>query len=168
MVEHVLTERKHISKLMCNEPSHLNEEASLQRRIGTIEALVTYCRVREAPRQRPIPCRDWGIVDQEPDQELEQGPASAPDLFPMICTSTQCLFCLGNTGLSFESRTFCFSRPRKAREHVEQKHLRFFASGDQILCPHPKCQEVLHGIMHFKNHAATAHNCFLFARSSSE
>jgi Protein of unknown function (DUF3435) len=169
MVEHELTERKHISELMCNEPSHLNEEASLQRRIGTIEALVVYCRVREAPRQRrPTPCRDWGIVDQESDLELEQGPVSAPDLFPMICTSTQCLFCLGNTGLSFESRTFCFSRPRKAREHVEQKHLRFFASSDQILCPHPKCQEVLHGIMHFKNHAATAHNCFLFARSSAE
>ncbi len=164
MVEHELTERRHISELMCNEPSHLNEEVRLQQRISTIEAMIAYCRVREASRQRSMPCRDWGIVDQEPDQE----PASAPDLFPMICTSTQCLFCLGDTGLSFESRSFCFSRPRKAREHVEQQHLRFFASNDQIPCPHPQCQEVLHGIMHFKNHAATTHNCFLFARSSSE
>ena len=37
IVERELMERKHISGLMCNEPSHLNEEASLQRRIGTIE-----------------------------------------------------------------------------------------------------------------------------------
>jgi hypothetical protein len=50
MVERELTERKHISELMCNEPSHLNEEASLQQRINTIEALVAYCCVREASR----------------------------------------------------------------------------------------------------------------------
>jgi hypothetical protein len=42
----------------------------------------------------------------------------------MICSSTQCLFCLGDTRLPHESRIFCFSRPRKAREHVERQHLR--------------------------------------------
>ena len=35
--------------------------------------------------------------------------------FPTICSSTQCLFCLGDTRLPHESRIFCFSRPRKAR-----------------------------------------------------
>jgi hypothetical protein len=29
-----------------------------------------------------------------------------------------------------------------------------------------KCKEVLQGVMHFKNHAVSVHNCFLFARSS--
>jgi Protein of unknown function (DUF3435) len=166
IVEHDLEERRYIAQMLFNEPSDLIEEASLDRRICTIEAMVAFCRVREAPRQkRSKPCRDWGILEEtvEKVQQADTGPSLSQ--FPMICTSTQCLFCLGSAGLPYESRTFCFSRPRKAREHVERQHLRFLPSNEPIPCPHPQCEEVLQGIIHFKNHAATVHNCFLFARS---
>jgi Protein of unknown function (DUF3435) len=165
MVEHDLEERRRIAQMLCTEPSDLTEEASLERRICTIEAMVAFCHVREAPCQkRSKPCRDWGLLKTvEKVSSVDTGPTASQ--FPMICTSTQCLFCLGNNQLSYESRTFCFSRPRKAREHVERQHLRFLTPNEPMPCPHPQCDEVLQGIMHFKNHAATVHNCFLFARS---
>jgi hypothetical protein len=41
----------------------------------------------------------------------------------------------------------------------------FLPSNEPMSCPHPQCEEVLQGIMHFKNHATIVQNCFLFATS---
>jgi hypothetical protein len=163
-VVHDSEERRLIAAMLCDQTPGLTEEARLDRRILTIKAMVEFRRVRQAPRQkRSMPSGDWGVVKNEETKDKK-----IPELqqFPMICSSTQCLFCLGDTRLPHESRIFCFSRPRKAREHVERQHLRFFNANDLISCPHPECKEVLQGVMHFKNHAASVHNCFLFARSS--
>jgi Protein of unknown function (DUF3435) len=164
VVVHDSEERRLIAEILCDQTPSLTEEARLDRRIQTIKAMVKFCRIRQAPRQkRSMPSRDWGVVEKDETEDEK-----IPELrqFPIICSSTQCLFRLGDTQLSHESRIFCFSRPRKAREHVERQHLQFFNANDLISCPHPECKEVLHGIMHFKNHAATVHNCFLFAKSS--
>lgn len=164
-VVHNSEERRYIAEFLCDQSSGLTEEASLDRRIRMIKAMVTFCQVRETSSQkRSISSPDWGIIKEETDKQ----DVPEPHQFPIICPSTQCLFCLGNTLLPYEARTFCFSRPRKAREHVERQHLRFFKAMDPIPCPHPECTKVLYGVMHFKNHAATVHNCFLFARSSSD
>jgi hypothetical protein len=163
-VVHDSEERRLIAAMLCDQTPGLTEEARLDRRIRTIKAMVTFCRVRQAPRQkRSSSSRGWGVVkkDEAEDEKIPQ-----PQQFPTICSSTQCLFCLGDTRLPLESRIFCFSRPRKAREHVERQHLQFFNANDLIPCPHPECKEVLRGVMHFKNHAASVHNCFLFPRSS--
>jgi hypothetical protein len=65
MVEHDLKERRYIAQMLCSEPSDLSEEASLDRRICTIEAMVAFCRVQKAPRQKRLkPCRDWGILKE--------------------------------------------------------------------------------------------------------
>jgi hypothetical protein len=152
--------------MLCTEPSDLaEEEASLERRIYTIEAMVAFCRVREVPCQkRSKPCRDWGLLETvERAAQVDTGPTASQ--FPMVYTSTQCLFCLGNAGLLYEWRTFCFSRPRKAREHIKRQYLRFLSPNEAMSCPYPQCEEVLQGIMYFKNYAATVYNCFLFARS---
>src|SRR5271170_8053486 len=94
--------------------------------------MVKFCRVREAPRQKKsMPSRDWGVVKVETEVKMPES-----QQFPIICSSTQCLFCLGDTQLPHEARIFCFSRPRKAREHVERQHLRFFNADDLISCPH--------------------------------
>src|SRR5436305_2907406 len=101
--------------------------------------MVEFCRVRQAPRQkRSMPSGDWGVVKNETEKKI-------PELqqFPMICSSMQCLFCLGDTRLPHESRIFCFSRPRKAREHIERLYLRFFNANDLISYLHPECKEVL-------------------------
>jgi hypothetical protein len=110
-----------------------------------------------------MPSRDWGLVEKEETEDEKMG--DFPQ-FPMVCSSTQCLVCLGDTLLLRESRTFCVSRLRKAREHVERQHLRFFNAKDLISCPHLACKENLFDVMHFKNHAASVYNYFLFARPS--
>jgi hypothetical protein len=127
--------------------------------------MVVFCRVKKALFQkRSKPYRNWGLLETvERAAQIDTGPTASQ--FPIIYTSTQCLFCLKNTQLSYKSRAFCFSRPRKAREHVERQHLRFLTPNEPMPCPHPQYKEVLQSIMHFKNHAATVHNCFLFARS---
>jgi hypothetical protein len=45
--------------MLYTEPSDLTEEASLERRIYTIEAMVAFYHIREAPYQKRLkPCRD--------------------------------------------------------------------------------------------------------------
>jgi hypothetical protein len=142
-VEHCLTEQKRVAGLLCQQPTH---RASLEDRIETITALVALCRVQEAPcPQKRIHDRTWGIKVEDTTPE--------PKPIPMICINTQCLFCFKQ-----------FTRPRKAREHVEKLHLKHYALDDLIPCPHPVCkmdEVVLGGHMHFKNHAATTHNIYL-------
>ena len=48
MIEHDLKEQRRIAQTLCIKPSDLIEEASLKRRICTIEAMVAFCGVREA------------------------------------------------------------------------------------------------------------------------
>jgi hypothetical protein len=121
MVEHNLEERRLIAQMLYKEPSSLTEEVSLDRRICTIEAMVAFCRVRETPRQkRSKPRCNWGILDEDVMKTAQQvDTETSASRFPMICISTQCLFCLGDARLSDESQAFCFSRPRKAREYIE-------------------------------------------------
>ncbi len=156
-VEHAIKERRLVAKLLCKQPSDLTHQTNLEYRIQTINTLIALCRVREAPRQQKrVHDRSWGILK---DDEPKFDPP------PITITSKQCLFCFSDTQLSYESRTFSFSRPRKAREHVERQHLRFYKANDPIPCPHPACTEdgvVLGGHMHFKNHAAGVHKSFLF------
>ena len=90
VVEHDLDERRYIAQMLCSEPSGLTEEASLDRRIRTIEAMVAFCRVREVPRQkRSTPCRDWGILEKEAEDKAQQVDIELSlSQFPIICTST--------------------------------------------------------------------------------
>ena len=97
-------ERKRVARLLCQEPTH---QANLEDRIATITALVALCRVQEAPCQRKrAHDRTWGIKVKDTTPE--------PKLVSMACLSTQCLFCFKQ-----------FTRPRKAREHME-RHLIFY------------------------------------------
>jgi hypothetical protein len=94
----------------------LTDEATLDRRICAIRALVDFCKVQGArQRRRSPPSRDWGLTR---DCEPSEAEAPKPRPIPQSCLNTQCIFCLGNLELPAESRFFCFCRPRKAREHL--------------------------------------------------
>jgi hypothetical protein len=112
---------------------------------GTKEDIMTFLKpILDEYRVRKRSTLRWDVVKNEETKDKK-----IPELqqFPMICSSTQCLFYLGDTRLPHESRIFCFSRPRKAREHVERQHLQFFNANDLTSCPHPECKEVLQGVM---------------------
>ena len=50
-----------------------------------------------------------GKADEEVGEEkIEE--LIDPNLFPLVCPSTQCLFCLGNECLSYGAQTYSFSR----------------------------------------------------------
>ncbi len=145
-VEHCLTERKRVAELLSQKSTH---QASLEDRIETITALVALCRIQEPLYKRKhTHDRTWGIIVGKTTPETKP--------VPIICKSTECLFCFKQ-----------FTRPRKAREHVEKLHLKHYKLDDLIPCPHPICkmdEVVLSGHMHFKYHAATTHNIFLSAK----
>lgn len=99
VVKHRFEERSRIAEMLCDLPSHLTKQERLDRRIKAIKDLTALCSLREVPRQDRLPSgHRWGILSEEE--------ALKSDLFPTTCTSTQCLFCLGNDQLSYACRLF--------------------------------------------------------------
>jgi hypothetical protein len=61
----------------------------------------------------------------------------APDLL-----NTQCILRLGNLDIpNLDAQFFCFCRPHKVLEHVENEHLRYTAPKTPFLAP--LCDKVL-------------------------
>lgn len=158
-VKHTLPERRRAAELLCNPPSDLTPPGKVRYRAATIDALVSLCRKQELP-QKPSKGRDygWGILPV-PEPIPKHRPEPKPKPEPLAITNRQCIFCICKTG---QSQEFC--RPRKAREHVEKQHLRFFGEKDLIPCPDKFCRLsglVLFGHVHFKNHVSRVHGCLL-------
>lgn len=150
-VKHQVPERKRVAELICGQPVESTEEAALEHRILTVEALVALCSVQEIqPQQKRNYDRTWGIEDED----AKTLPESDPPV--MVYSSKQCPFCF---------REFC--RPRKMREHAENQHLKLYKVDELIPCPNPVCEKkgvILSGHEHFKNHAASLHESFLFEK----
>lgn len=119
-VEHRLEERRHVAELICKETSDLSNQAKMDHRIRTINALVALCRKRETQRRRN-PDRTWGI------QHEDEMPKLPP--FPAACARTQCLFCFGNLEELYDVRLRNFSTVYKTRDHVEL-HLKHYKLDD--------------------------------------
>jgi hypothetical protein len=70
VVVHDSEERRLITIILRDQTPGLTEEARLDHRIQTIKAMVKFCRVRQAPRQkRSIPSRDWGVVEKDETED---------------------------------------------------------------------------------------------------
>jgi hypothetical protein len=153
---HIYEDRHAARSRMPSKQTDLTDKAKLDHRIRTIQALVDFCKVQETPRRRRWPpSRDWGLVGHCGPRDAE-APKSLPN--PQSSLNTQCIFYLGNQQLPLETRFFCFCRPRKAREHVENVYLRHINAHDPLDCP--LCGKVLEGITRFKSHAASRPQLF--------
>jgi hypothetical protein len=119
----------------------------LHRRVQGIKDWMALCKLRS----RRLARRAQTFEAFEPNNNI------VADTFPLTCSPTQCLFCLGDEGMSLESRRFSFSRPDNLRRHVNNLHLQQIRD-KQFSCPHPACAEELKGVMHFKTHAALVHS----------
>jgi hypothetical protein len=154
VVNHTFEERSRVADRLFIFTEKWTSHDVCELRASVIKDLAKLCSLREAPRQgRLLTSHKWDI------EEIED--ATKPDLFPLICPSTQCLFCLGDEHLSYAARAFSFSRIDALRRHMQTAHLKRLAMDDNIPCPHPACVAILQGIEHFKNHAAVVHNIFL-------
>ncbi|KAF1810595.1 hypothetical protein P152DRAFT_475428 [Eremomyces bilateralis CBS 781.70] len=153
-------ERERLAALLFQnrDVRQVSEEVIYGQRIAAMDNLISLCG-RHLPR--PAPRRHLSLRDKSLEEIPEEDEKDFnPDLFPLVCPGTHCLFCLGNQSLGPQSRTFAFARKDALKNHVE-KHLRHQDWSKEPECPHPLCEETLSTDMHFKNHAARVHNIFL-------
>ncbi|KAL2360741.1 hypothetical protein RJZ56_006378 [Blastomyces dermatitidis] len=110
-----------------------------------------------------VPCKrrasSYGLI--APKMEVDDPTDADADVFPIVCPATQCLFCLGNNQLAYDTRTYSFSRTDHLQRHVRDTHLRYLAADAKFLCPHPACLERVQGVMHFKTLTALIHKVYL-------
>ena len=86
---------------------------------------------------------------------------TCPDIFPVLCPGTQCLFCLGDESLFIPIRTRCFKNTYTLTRHVQAQHLSHIPRDSSFGCPHPFCQvtrTLCDNVNHFKVHALKVHN----------
>lgn len=144
------------------------------RRLEALQNLIELCHVREPHHMNPASRASKDATAQIDDATpaLEEGQKqdgiqglqdvfASMELIPLVLPSFICLFCLGDTRLSFVARTTSFSRIDSLRRHMNELHLSHYDHGVRMVCPHPSCDTSLENVNHFKNHAATVHNVFL-------
>jgi hypothetical protein len=98
----------------------MSEEEIYAQRIEAARNLSSLCG-RHMPRpalRRRLAVREKALEEIPDEKENED-----PDLYPVVCSGMQCLFCLGEQSLCVSSRTYAFARKGILQEHVE-KHLR--------------------------------------------
>lgn len=141
--EYVFAEKVHaIDALFTFAASSTEEEC--QRRITAINALVALCKKQESQGFRRRKAETKVIKEQT----SVSPPPSLSETLPVVCKATQCIFCLGNEGLSVRDRMKTFAARGDLKKHFHRKHLRHHQDGQPIACPHPRYDVILNGIMH--------------------
>ena len=159
--EYRFTERAELTTLLFpavrSQPVSYSEQVHMSCEI--IRNYESLCHRREY-RRPPVKRAKSNTVDEPVDVKpcfLD----TEPDIYPMQCPGTQCLFCLGDTTLCVEIRTRCFSKPFTLTRHVQTQHLQYLPKGKPFICPHPSCaldSVQLQHADHFKSHALQAHS----------
>ena len=154
------SERADLVKLLF--PAPRSQPASYEEQIRDSSQIIrlyaALCERRETPRLRQQ--TESYIVEESRDIKpcfLD----TDPDIYPMKCPGTQCLFCLGDSSLTASIRTRCFSKPYTLTRHVHKQHLNHIPTKQSFLCPHPSCAidgVILENSDHFKAHALHEHN----------
>jgi hypothetical protein len=161
VVQHQLAERTRVQEVLCSFPYGLSPEDIVRRRICAIDLMVALCACREEPPPKARVGASWesfGVSDPDESKEaVLRQPSPEPELIPLICETTQCVFfCTGTT----MKKTF--SRPAKMMDHVEA-HLRreqAETGSKKVKCRHPVCEVaglILKHVMDFKNHVESVH-----------
>lgn len=155
--QHSFVERTRIADGFLRHPSSfIGDEVCMQ----LINDMMSLCTLRERckPRMKHIdaPVLDEAVVLSTPDHVDKE--VQGQRLYPLICDPFQCLFCLGDGSMVYKEIVHHHCSKFSLRRHMDRWHLKFFASEDQIPCPHPACQgTVLENIQLLQNHAALKH-----------
>ncbi|KAI9889352.1 MAG: hypothetical protein M1814_005520 [Vezdaea aestivalis] len=162
-VQHAFKERSRIAKAFFESPAELKHGDKHARRVSIINDLVSLCSLRERrPPHKPRRQRVVNTLASHDQLDLEsESSIREIDTYPIICDSLQCLFCLGDKGLSSKDRCQRYKSKFSMQRHVG-KHLELYQPDESILCPHPRCHGILlNSAMHFKNHAARVHKIYM-------
>lgn len=161
-IKYNIPEQAEVVWLTCSSSNGLSDQEKLQQRIQTIEARAALCHQRKTQRRS----QPKSTTNQKKSEDaLKKSEKDTKDKFSMVCQLTQCLFCLGDKRLLYLHWVYEYAKPNKIMNEIE-KHLKKFASEDQVSCSHSQCKAVkliLLTVMAFKNHTATVHKVFLHA-----
>ena len=148
--EYVFAERVHaIDTLFTFATSSTREEC--QRRVTAINALIALCKKQESRGCR----RRRTEVEVKEEHSSVSPPQSLSETLSVECKATQCIFCLRNENLLVNARVKTFAwRPQKALPSQASPSP---SDGQPIVCPHPRCDAILNGIMLLQNHAEVVH-----------
>jgi hypothetical protein len=169
VIEHQLAERTQLQQILCDFSPDLSPQDIVSRKVCAINLFVALASQQEFQTRTRKP----RSVPASKDLIKNESPAPAPetsqpaDEFPVVCTKTQCIICIGNERLPYEQRTRAFNRVSHMWDHVENVHLSKVPVEQRIICHHPVCKAqglVLSHVMHFKNHVATVHKIDLRPR----
>ncbi|KAK3692968.1 hypothetical protein B0T22DRAFT_495937 [Podospora appendiculata] len=120
-VELHIQERAKLADILCNQPDNLDSPKSLEVRIHAGELMSALCEKREtAKRHRVGQTAPTGIVKTESPE---------PDVFPLLMQRSQCPHCIGDERLTYEERTFKYSRPTVMYDHFDREHAKPLKAG---------------------------------------
>lgn len=140
------------------------------KRKATIESLETQTKAPSKSKKRKLALECLEDQASTPPESASYDPSSdsckpaGVQDFSIICSPYQCLFCIGSPDLPLDERLREYKNKFSLQRHIQRCGFRFIHSEEAIPCPHPhpRCDGVsLHGVMHFKNHAAKIHGIFL-------
>jgi hypothetical protein len=137
----LFSEREALAELLFPSPTlkPKSQQEQIEDSCQIIRLYTSLCGRREYPRTR------CGARRDNQDQSEELGDVSdvkpcfldtEPDIYPMQCPGTQCLFCLGDVGLAANIRTRCFANPFTLTRHVHKQHLQYLPAGQSFTCLH--------------------------------
>ncbi|KAK7959755.1 uncharacterized protein PG986_004609 [Apiospora aurea] len=161
-----IPERAELAEAFLFQPEVPTFEDMLESCIHAVDVMFRLCQKRETPRRTRIHKRAQvqpNITDATPPD---------PHIFPLLMLKTQCPRCIGDGRLSYQERTFTYSRPAVMNDHFERAHVKEIRDLEQdrlIFCEHPTCVEEgvkLDDLDHFRNHVQTVHGVWLRPRPS--
>ncbi|KAF3352302.1 Heat shock protein, putative [Verticillium dahliae VDG1] len=172
-----IPERARLANILCHQPDGLTDDQLLERRIEAVQLMVDLCDKHETVKRQRIQRAKFipTVKSESPEAESEHRPKT--DRFPLLMQVSQCPDCIGDERLSFEERTFRYSRPTVRNDHFDDQHLvereRAQRRGEKMVCKHPTCRVLNHGqdlefysMDHFRAHVQKVHHIAL--RSSDQ
>ena len=97
-----------------------------ERRMEVLQNFIELCHVRESHHKNSASKASKAAAEevrnQDGAQELQDAFESM-ELIPLVLPSFICLFCLGDTRLTFTAKTSSFSRIDSLHRHMDDVHL---------------------------------------------
>jgi hypothetical protein len=157
VVKHQLPERTQLQDIMCDLSKGLKPRDIVVRRIHAIDTMVAISRRQE------VQCHKSQLSKSSSASSLGESPmvkeeSPVPNIFPVKCKKTQCIFCISDDRQSYDRRMRTFSKPDKMMDHVK-RHLEKRTPGKYECC-HLVCKAeglLLNNIILFKNHVERVH-----------
>ncbi|UKZ78714.1 hypothetical protein TrVFT333_006460 [Trichoderma virens FT-333] len=155
-IRHQLKERTQLQTILCDLTVDLKPTEITNRKVRAIDLMVQLASRREV--RQPQLSSSCDTETQTTLQTIEE-PLPKEEI-PLKLQESQCIYCVGDEKLPYQTRMRTFSKPYNMRVHVERYHLKHEKDKSKFTCHHPQCKsrgDFLKNLDHFKNHVLVEH-----------